>query len=62
MQQTEVMGKKTEIFTVDTWRGILIEVRQNDILSGEQRIFLDKKALEKMLEALGELENGKSKN
>jgi hypothetical protein len=52
MIQTEVLGKKTDIGIVNTWRGIMIEVRQHDSLSGEQRVFLNKETLEKMLEAL----------
>lgn len=60
MQQNIVLGKKTEISLVNTWRGITIEVRQHDSLSGEQRVFLNKETLEKMLKALRENENVKN--
>lgn len=54
MIDTKVLGRKTQILTVDTWQGTLVEIRQTDALSGNSQVFIDKELLTKLTELLKE--------
>jgi len=52
MLETKVLGRKTTVLTVDTWKGRMIEVRQSDVLSGLSQVFLDKETILKLAEMI----------
>ena len=45
MELTKVLGRTTKILTVDTWQGKMVEIRQHDVISQENQVFLDKETI-----------------
>ena len=45
MELTKVLGRTTKILTVDTWQGKMVEIRQHDVISQENQVFLSKELI-----------------
>ena len=45
MEKTKVMGRTTKILTVDTREGRMVEIRQHDVISQENQVFLSKELI-----------------
>jgi chemotaxis protein CheY-P-specific phosphatase CheC len=57
MMKNLVFGKETTAQVLQSWRGALVEVRQQDSISGENIIMLDKETILKLAEMLKGEEN-----
>jgi len=56
MIETKILGRKTTVFTIDTLKGKMIEVRQSDVISRLSQVFLDKELILKLAEMIMEEE------
>lgn len=50
--EKQIFGKPTTATLLSTWRGMTVEVRQKDILSGENIVMLDEETILKLAEMI----------